>query len=121
MCMAYAVHLFSADKANESIIRWTEVALENKHIWSGKVHVQRVAQLLRLRAITAYQIWLGAQADIGQERTRESESADREYRGWAKDFSREWLEYVRASGLPSKIAYEMCLSAAGTTRFCTAG
>jgi hypothetical protein len=121
MCMAYAVHLFGVDKANESIIRWAEVALENKHVWSGKVHVQRVAQLLRLRAIAAYQIWVGAQADIEKERTRENEGANREYRGWAMDFAREWLEYVLASGLPSKSAYETCLSAAGTARFCASG
>ena len=121
MCTAYAIHMFKQGDADEDAIRWAEVALENKRNWSGNTYVSQVSRLLQLRAQGAYRIWQSADEDLVNDPSGEKESVSREYRGWAMDNAREWLDYVRASGLPVRQAYDLCMAAAGNSRFCSAG
>jgi hypothetical protein len=39
-------------------------------------------------------------------------------RGMAKDYSREWLDYARAAGEDIKKPMALCVSTAGSKKFC---
>ena len=119
MCMQYGVFLFKRGDDMEETIRWANVALENKHTWSGKTYVSRVNNLLRLRAEAAYRIWNDAEKRMVETTDRERKDVRREYRGWAMDNAREWLDYVQSSGLDNRKALQLCLAAAGHRGFCS--
>ena len=120
LCFSYAIHLHKGgDLENaEEVIRWADVALENKQRWEGSVHVKRVSGLLRLRAEAGNRLWVDAESRYRKEASPENDADVRDYRGLAKSTSREWLDYARAAELPTKSAYDLCVSAAGTREFC---
>jgi hypothetical protein len=111
--------LFRSDiDSQEESIKWSDYALENKHNWEGDEFVERVSGLYKLRAESAAKLWIHAEKLYSKEATNEHSEMAREYRGQAKDFAREWLDYARASGIPTERAFNMCVSAAGTADFC---
>lgn len=119
LCFRYAIHLFRSDiDSQEESIKWSDYALENKHNWEGDEFVERVSGLYKLRAESAAKLWIHAEKLYSTEATNEHSEMAREYRGQAKDFAREWLDYARASGIPTERAFNMCVSAAGTADFC---
>ncbi len=105
----------------EIVLRWSGYALENKHQWEGATYVSRVYNLLRLRAETSTRLWHDAEADFIEERSEENAGNAERYRGQAKDFAREWVDYARSSAQPHDRAMTLCESAAGNTAFCAAG
>ena len=119
LCLRYAIHLFKkgADFLEDAVY-WADYALENKQVWVGDEYVKRVNSLLRLRAEAAAKLWSGAEQRYRAEASDENDAMTREYRGLAKDFSREWLDYARASGQSTQAAFELCRSAAGTEDAC---
>ncbi|MDP2317586.1 MAG: caspase family protein [Pseudomonadota bacterium] len=105
----------------ELVLRWADYALENKHIWDGPTYMSRVYNLLRLRAETAVRMWHDAEDDFIEERSDENREGAERYRGIAKDYSREWLDYARTSAQPEDRAVALCESASGNAAFCAAG
>jgi hypothetical protein len=41
------------------------------------------------------------------------------FRGWTKEYSREWLQYARNAGRDTHKAMQICSSAAGTSTYCS--
>lgn len=120
MVMHYAVYLYRADpiEYGEDAIHWAEVALENKQRWEGDAYIDNVGALYRVRAEAAYKLWIHADRAYRAAPDEDAEWQAEEYRGWTKDFAREWLDYVRAAGRDPQLAMEICTSAAGTVDFC---
>jgi len=122
LCFRYAIHLFRADiDSQEESIKWSDYALENKQRWEGDAFVKKVSGLYKLRAESAAKLWRHAEELYSKAATGEHSDMAIEYRGQAKDFAREWLDYARASGIPTERAFNMCVAAAGTADFCKSG
>ena len=119
MCLKYAIHLSrgGAGRARQ-VIRWADYALENKQAWTGATYKKNVFGLYKLRAQGANKIWQAAEAKFVEERNDENEQAAARARGVAKDYSREWLDYARASQQETKEPLALCVSAAGNKEFC---
>jgi hypothetical protein len=115
----YALHQQRAGHPAEAI-RWSEVALENRTIWTGSAYVRNVNGLYKLRAAAGQDRWKEATARYEASPTAEaSEEADA-LRARAKVYAREWLEYARQAGLDTTVATDLCVSTAGTTTYCDA-
>lgn len=122
LCLRYSVYLHKQGGVDlsEEAIRWAGYALENKQVWDSKVYPKKVNGLHRLRAEAAHRLWIDAEKAYTADPNPETDRMTRDYRGLAKSYSREWLDYARASGQKSDKAYQMCLSAAGAEMFCAA-
>jgi hypothetical protein len=119
LCMKYAVHLSRGGVGRaHGVIRWADYALENKQVWSGATYTKNVDSLYKLRAQAANRLWQDAEAKFVAERNEANEGAAAKYRGTAKDYAREWLDYARASGGDIKQPMALCVSAAGSKEFC---
>lgn len=105
----------------ELVLKWSDYALENKHNWDGPTYMSRVYNLLRLKAETAVRLWHDAEDDFIEERTEENELEAEKWRGVAKDYAREWLDYARSSAQPADRPFVLCESAAGNSAFCAEG
>lgn len=119
LCMKYAIHLSRGGVARANgVIRWADYALENKQQWSGPSYTKNVYSLYKLRAQGAHKLWESAEAKFVAERNDENEAAAAKYRGVAKDYAREWLDYARASSSDIKDPLALCVSASGNKEFC---
>lgn len=122
LCFKYALTLSrGAIEDAESVLRWTDYALENKHVWEGPTYMSRVYNLLRLRAETATRLWHDAEDEFLLDRSDENADLAEKLRGRAKDSSREWLDYARSSGQSVDRPLVLCQSASGSESFCAAG
>lgn len=122
LCFKYALTLSrGAIEDAESVLRWTDYALENKHVWEGPTYMSRVYNLLRLRAETATRLWHDAEDEFLLDRTDENADLAEQLRGRAKDSAREWLDYARSSGQSPDRPLVLCQSASGSESFCAAG
>ena len=122
LCFQYAIHLYRSDiESQEESIKWSSYALENKQSWEGDEFIKKVSSLYKLRAESAAKLWRHAETLYSQEPTGDHSVMAQEYRGLAKDFAREWLDYARASRIDTDRAYNLCISAAGTQDFCKTG
>jgi len=121
LCFRYSVYLHKKGglELAEEAIRWAGYALENKQVWEPPDFVKKVNGLHRLRAEAASRLWIDAENTHAREPSPETDRMARDYRGMAKSYSREWLDYARAAGLKTEKAFQMCLSAAGAEMFCT--
>lgn len=122
LVMQYAVYLFTVDPVGrgEDVIHWADVALENKRRWEAETYTKNVAALNRLRAETAYKLWMDADKNSRTDTSEQALWLAEEWRGLAKGYAREWLEYMWASGQDAERALQVCTSAAGTVEFCRA-
>jgi hypothetical protein len=119
MCFKYAIHLSRKGAGHaHGVIRWADYALENKQSWSGATYKKNVYGLFQLRAQAANKLWEAASKDYTTDNTDESKQKAEKYRGLAKDYSREWLDYARASEQSTKSPMALCVSAAGNVAFC---
>ncbi len=122
LCFKFALVLSRGEIEDaELVLRWADYALENKHVWDGPTYMSRVYNLLRLRAETAVRMWHDAEDDFIEERSEENQAASDRYRGLAKDYAREWLDYGRTSAQPVDRAVALCESASGNSAFCAEG
>jgi hypothetical protein len=120
LCYKYALYVLNsapADRMDEAM-KWADVALDNRSVWSGDVYVQRVYSLYKLKAMAAQKKWAWLEAEYVKTPTEEADSAKEEARNLTKTLSREWLEYARSAGKDTTLAMQMCTSAAGTEEFC---
>lgn len=120
LCFRYALLLARGEVEDAEVaLRWADYALENKHVWQGPAYKQRVYALLGLRADLASRLWLDAEQTYVEERGDDAEVLASRWRGGAKDFSREWLDYARVSGQSTTQPGVLCRSAAGNDGFCS--
>lgn len=121
LCYKFARHLQKRGaEYGEEAVRWADIALENKTLWSGDTYVSRVYSLLKLKSMAAADVWQASEtafaADPGNDSLREERD---NLRNEAKTIAREWLDYARESGKDPTSAYDLCVSAAGTDQYCS--
>lgn len=119
ICYSYATHLARKGPGRaESVIRWSEIALENRTRWVGETYKSRVYGLYKLRAAAANTLWIRAEASHAEAQTDETESTVERTRGRLKTYAREWYEYAKEAGKDTTTPLQLCVSAAGTSEFC---
>ena len=123
LCFKYALHLSRGGVGRApGVIRWADYALENKAKWSGATYKSRVFSLYKLRAEAAGKLWQDAEKSYMEtDHSEENEAKAGKYRGQAKDYAREWLDYAKASEQDTKTAMALCVSASGNRAFCEGG
>lgn len=125
LCFKYALHLSRGGVGPAwGVIKWSDYALENKTMWSGTTYKTRVYSLYQLKAEAATKLWGDANSKLveaGGGNREELAANEEKLRGMAKDFSREWLDYARASGQDTKKPMSLCVSAAGSKKYCEGG
>jgi hypothetical protein len=122
LCYRYALHL-SKKGASRSpgVIRWANVALENRTRWTGDTYVNRVNSLYKIKAAASQKLWKKAADDHAAAPTGDSQGMVDKYRNDTKVNAREWYEYAKQSGKDSTVPLQLCVSAAGTADYCEAG
>lgn len=115
LCFKYSRVLSKASQP-EGVIYWSDVAMENRHIWTPPTYGNRVNELHRLRTKAAYDLWREAEA-AAAEGGASREAADLA-RGQAKVSARAWLQFAAASNHDSTTALRTCISAGGTREYC---
>jgi hypothetical protein len=112
----YAHYLFNTDKRNaDEVIRWTDVGLERRDVWTGDVYVSRVYGLMKLRAVAANATW----ADAEDRRAKGEDVPNvEELRNNTKTYAREWVDFAKLAGKDSKESLALCLSAATRSIAC---
>ncbi len=120
LCFRYALTLSRTGtlEEGEEVLKWIGYALENKQAWQGPTYMSRVYNLYRLQAEVATRMWIDAEQDFQEERSEENSLNAEEFRGFAKNTAREWLDYARVSGQDPDRAYSLCQAAAGSPNFC---
>jgi len=122
LCYKFAKYL--ADKGPEysdECTHWADVALENRHSWTGDTYISRVNSLYKIRAVAATDKWNYLEEKYVREPSDDLAAQKDLARNTAKTLAREWLEYATSSGKDPTMAEQLCISAAGTTGFCDSG
>ncbi len=121
LCYKYALYLSSAGSSRASgVIRWVEVALDNRTVWTGDTYTSRVNSLYRLRAKASQDLWKRAEQDHAGAPSDDTRAKVEKYRNMTKVNAREWYEYARSAGKDQTVALQLCMSAAGTKDYCEA-
>jgi len=109
----YAFYLHNNDGADaEEVIRWTDVALERRDIWTGDVYVARVYGLMKLKSVASAIVWQdAAEAGVASEEVTV-------LRNRTKTFAREWVDFAKVAGRDTAESLELCLSAANRRNAC---
>ena len=119
MCLVYSIQLHKRGVGKSTqVIRWADYALENKSKWSGATHTRNVYYLHQLKSQAASRLWQRAEKRFVKDRNEKNEAKANNYRSMAKQASRSWLDYAKASGKDTSKPYAACVSASGTTEFC---
>jgi hypothetical protein len=122
LCYKYALHLSKGGAARApGVIRWSNVALENRTMWTGETYQNRVSSLYKLRAAAAQSLWKAAEEDHAANPTDDSKKKVEDTRNQTKVFAREWYEYCKAAGKDTTTSLQLCVSAAGTKDYCESG
>jgi hypothetical protein len=113
----YAFYLYNTDKGKaDEVVRWTEVALERRDVWTGDVFVGRVYGLMRLRAVAASAIWVEAEEKVARGQTVENAE---DLKNDLKTYAREWVDFARVAGRDPTEAIALCMTT--TTRAIACG
>ena len=122
LCYKYARHLSrkGAGRA-KGVIRWADVALENRFNWTGNTYKTRVYSLYKLKAQAGQRLWQAASEQYNGNPSADNKSKMEKARNNTKVMAREWLEYARKAGQDHTKALQLCVSAAGTEDYCGAG
>jgi hypothetical protein len=119
MCLVFAIHLHKRGVGKSTgVIRWADYALENKSKWAGATHTRNVYYLHQLKSQAASRLWQRAEKRFVKDRNEKTEAKANNYRSMAKQASRAWLDYAKASGKDTSKPLAACVSASGTTEFC---
>jgi hypothetical protein len=121
LCYKYALHLSKGGAGRApGVIRWSNVALENRTVWTGDTYVSRVSALYKLRAAAAQSIWKAAEEEYAKNPSEDLKKKVEDSRNQTKVFAREWYEYMKSAGKDTTTALQLCISAAGTKDYCEA-
>jgi hypothetical protein len=119
LCYKYALYLNKGGASRSNgVIKWSNVALENRTVWTGQTYIDRVYALYKLRAAAAQKLWQDAEEKYAANPTEDLKKSIDDNRNQTKVFSREWYEYAKASGKDATKALQLCVSAAGTAEYC---
>jgi hypothetical protein len=119
LCYKYAMHLArKGPGSSDATIRWADVALENKTIWTGETYTNRVNALLKMRADAAQKAWKAAEDKYTADATDANRASRDNARNRTKVLAREWYEYAKSAGKGAEQAKALCVSAAGTVDYC---
>ena len=120
ICMSYAFYLSKKGVGSASkVIKWSESALANKQQWQGAEYKKNVNALYGMRAQAAVQLWQNADKKLIEDNSEVNKQKAEKFRGQAKNFSKEWLDYAKASGQDTKSPMSLCVSATqGDVGFC---
>lgn len=122
LCYKYALHLSKMGPVSAyGVIKWANVALENRTIWTGSTYISRVYSLYKIRATSAEKIWVDLENKHAANPSEESSQQTKTARDRTKEYAREWYEYAKVSGKPTEKALDLCMSSAGTKDYCEAG
>ena len=122
LCYKYALHLSRKGVGRSSgVIRWADVALENRIVWTGDTYTSRVYSLYKLRAAAAQKLWADAEKKHAESPTEKTKGKIDKYRAMTKVMAREWYEYAKVASKDTTKALQLCMSAAGTKDYCEAG
>lgn len=114
----YIVKLGNPERMEEAVY-WAEVALENKSVWEGDQHVERVYGLHKFRTTAAFRRWEYLEASYSDVSGLEKQQIVEGARNELKNFAKEWLSYARSAGRDPSEAMRLCQMAAGTEDFCS--
>jgi len=121
LCYKYALHLSKKGPGSaHGVIRWADVALENRTVWTGDTYTSRVNSLYKLRVVAAQKLWQRAESKHAAEVSDETQADVDKYRNTTKVLAREWYEYAKQAGKDTTKALQVCMSAAGTADYCEA-
>lgn len=122
LCYKYALHLSKKGPSRASgVIRWVNVALENRTVWSGDTYTSRVYSLHKLRAAASQSLWQAAEDAYNGDPSPGNQDKIDKNRSMTKVNAREWYEYAKSAGKDTTKALQLCMSAAGTKDYCEAG
>ena len=102
----------------QEAINWADRALDNRAVWVGDEHVERVYNLMRMKAYAANKEWKWLSQRYANEGTLQIAEEQGRARNLTKTMAREWLDFARNAKRPTEDAFELCVSAAGTDGFC---
>src|SRR6476646_10000067 len=99
MCDRVAYYLVERgpDKMDEAM-KWAQVALDNRSIWEGDLHVKRVYSLMKIKTIAAQRKWTWHESEYTRHPNEALLEESKEARNQTKTLAREWLEYAKDSG-----------------------
>jgi hypothetical protein len=117
ICYKYASHLAKRGSASGAI-RWADVALENKTVWTGTTYTNRVAALYKLRAASAQSTWKKSEEAFAADGSDANRAERDKTRNQTKVLAREWYEFAKSAGKDAEQAKALCVSAAGTEDYC---
>jgi hypothetical protein len=119
LCYKYARHLSKKGPSrSHGVIRWSDVALENRTRWTGDTYTSRVYGLYKLKAAASQSLWESAEAEYAATPGEDTKKKVEDYRNKTKVYSREWLEYAKVAGKDITVPLQLCTSAAGTKDYC---
>ncbi|MFT4627166.1 MAG: chemotaxis protein histidine kinase CheA [Myxococcota bacterium] len=122
LCYKYALHLNRKGAgAASGVIRWVDVALENRMVWTGDTYTSRVYSLYKLKSGASQKLWKKAEETHAAAPSDQTQGEIEKWRNQTKVFSREWYEYAKTSGKDTTVPLQLCMSAAGTADYCEAG
>jgi hypothetical protein len=119
LCYKYALHLSRKGPGRaKGVIRWAEVALENRFNWQGNTYKSRVNSLYKLKAQAGQRLWQAASGVYNGNPSPDNKAKMEKARNQTKVFARDWLDYAKESGRDHTKALQLCVSAAGTDDYC---
>lgn len=119
ICYKYALHLAKKGPgASYGVIKWADVALENRTVWTGSTYTNRVNSLYKLRAIASQRLWQVAEQKMASDASDANRAERDKARNMTKVMAREWYEYAKSAGKDASKAKALCISAAGTEDYC---
>jgi len=122
LCYKYALYLAGKGPSRASgVIRWANVALENRTVWTGDTYKSRVNSLFKMRAAASQKLWQSAEKEHAASPSEATSSKIEKYRNMTKVNAREWYEYAKVSGKDTTKPLQLCMSAAGTSDYCDGG
>ena len=104
--LAYKVAVYLSNQSplpSDEVIRYADLALQRRTVWTGDTYVGRVNSLYKLRAHAGLAVVQGSPAG------ERSEAALDEAIGLV----REWLDYVRVAGLDDAVPLRLCAELTG--------
>jgi hypothetical protein len=119
MAFRYALHLGKLGPGRATgAIKYADVALENRSVWTGDTYTSRVYSLYKVKVVAAQSLWKAAEEAHTAAPTDETRKKADDRRNTTKVFAREWYEYAKSIGRDTSDALQVCTSAAGTADYC---
>jgi hypothetical protein len=119
LCYKYATFLARKGPSRASaVIRWANVALDNRTQWSGETYTKRVYALYKMNAVSAQHLWRSADEKYSADSTEANQKKVEKWRNFTKVYAREWYEYAKGASMDTAVPLTLCNSAAGHEDYC---